>query len=365
MRSNVPITILASLSFEPRCVFATLQRLNTELIDSTITMLDYGSVATPGSDATALRHSNWTRIRESALSGRIKCRRQPIHPFSMSDIEELVTEWETGETDLLTDISCMTRPHLLGLAVALARVRDSSRWTIAYTRPLSYGDLNSPKSTQGWRDCLWLPFGEDPVLRHQGVALGLVLAGHEPDRVATALREIEPGAGIAVVSHQEGRPDLNQAVERRNRLLFAYLSQIRMPGPRGQDVSKHLADGGWEFVRVALRSDSVLHEVTTVVERIVRAATALESPIIFIPFGPKIVVFIAAWLLAKACRNQCWAIYPVAGTHPIGYSDGVAGTQLVEGKALAEAYRGLSDRLLGPAPNAVASAVGSADRTLG
>ena len=332
MTADSGLVTLAALSFEERCLAATKQVLTKETKPVSIVLLDYGATATPGSEATSLRNAHWAAIDNEASEHGIACSRRAINAYSMADLEEIVYQNTRGERRLLVDISCMTRPHILALAVSLTKAKNVESWTVAYTKPLSYGDLNAPNASGGWRDTLWLPLGEDPLLRNEGLALGLLAVGHEADRAGIALREIEPAAGIAIYSRRVDRPDLHRAALEKNRLLFSYLRQLRMPGPRGQAVKRFFRDGGWEIVGV--RMERVVEDVARVAARVVRAAVALDSPIVFIPFGPKLVVLIVAWLLARECPDRSWAIYPVARTHPLGYSDGVLATDLLDGSVL-------------------------------
>lgn len=325
MKSSPMFTTFAALSFEDRCLAAMQRELESTKTTSEVVMLDYGSTATPGSEATRLRHGHWTRIEQQCRKLGIACSRRAINAYSTEDMEEIVREKSETDQGLFVDISCMTKPHVLGLAASLAKLPDMTSWRIAYTKPLSYGDLNAPGSTGGWQDLLWLPLGDDPMLRNQGLAVGLLASGQEADRTSIALREIEPAAGIAMIPVRRDRPDLHRVVLDKNELLFSYLRELRMPGPRGKSSDKFFRNGGWEFIRI--RMDSVVVDVFDVVARIVRAALALDGPIVLLPFGPKIVVFLAAWFLAKECSNRCWAVYPVARTHPLGYSDGILTTE--------------------------------------
>ena len=165
-----------------------------------------------------------------------------------------------------------------------------------------------------------LPLGNDPSLSNQGVALGVMLLGSEADRSAIALNEFEPAAGVIVLSCRRARPDFYRSVRRNNALLIPYLRGLRMPGPRGRSIVKYFPSGGWESEEIQM--DDVVADTARCLSQVVAAASEIHAPVIMFPFGPKIVVFATSLYLALQYPEASWAVYPVANTHLVNYSDG-------------------------------------------
>jgi len=319
------VRVLAALSFEDRCTATVSNALVANHPPEVVIMLDYASRATPGVEAADRRNANWQTISALAHEVGVRCERFVINPYSMTDLLDLLAIHIRHDDQLLADITCMTRPHVLALAHALSRDHFTQEWSVAYTRPLSYGDLNAPSASGGWTDTLWLPMGENPILRNQGLALGVFAAGHQADRAGIALREIEPAAGVAMYFRRGNRPDLHRVALARNQQTFEYLSHLRMPGKRGKRVQEFLPNLGWEILGVDV--DNFEQPLAAIVGRIIAASVALDSPIILYPFGPKSVIFYVAWLLASDRSDHTWAIYPVSRTHALNYSDGILSTE--------------------------------------
>lgn len=318
--------LLAALSFEDRCVGAFRSAVNAGRRFESI-FFDYAGKATPEEAASYARYQNWEKIQELAAREGLPVARQRIDPYAMGPLERLVRHRALQCDSVVVDISCLTRPHVL--AVAQALLATDTAWTIAYSVPFSYGDLNARASHGGWRDTLVLPLGPDPSFSREGVSLGILLLGHEADRAAIALTEIEPATGIAIVACRRDRPDVHRRALAHNESLLEHLTRLRMPGPLGLDVLPFFPSGGWETSRIYF--ESLAEDVAAAAARVLRAARALNAPIVLFPFGPKLVVFLFAALLARTYPQASWAVYPVARTHPLNYSDGIASTIWLDG----------------------------------
>ncbi|MGH8601479.1 MAG: hypothetical protein ACREXR_01465 [Gammaproteobacteria bacterium] len=86
----------------------------------------------------------------------------------------------------------MTRIHVLGLAATLGTTLRELPWAIAYSSPENYGNLDSASKSLGWKDIIVAPIAETAVLLYEAYGRGIILAGHEADRLIVALSEIEP-----------------------------------------------------------------------------------------------------------------------------------------------------------------------------
>lgn len=321
--------LIAALSFEDRCLGA-LGSLLAEGEPFDVAVLEYGTDATPGREAHSLRSANLTTLRELCEPAGVAINRVSINPYAMGPLEKLLRECGEKYSEVFVDVSCLTRPHVLAAATALAGV--SFTWRVGYTSPQTYGDLNAPRGYGGWQDTLLLPLGPDPSLSREGVAIGILLVGHEAARSGIALDELEPATGLAVSTYVDDRPDLHRRALAQHDALLTHLFALRMPGPEGRKVLPYFPSGGWEREMIDL-GDAVA-SIAHVSERVLDAAAALNAPIVLYPFGPKVVVFSFGMLLALSYPQASWAMYPVPRTHPLTYSDGTAKTHWFNGSEL-------------------------------
>ncbi|MCI0557635.1 MAG: hypothetical protein MN733_04010 [Nitrososphaera sp.] len=105
----------------------------------------------------------------------------------------------------MIDISCMTRVHLIVIAQLLARRQlDPENTVFAYVSPQSY---NVEAGSVGWRDTILVRISGEPSMRREGHARGLVLAGHDGERLGLALSQLEPSSGLVVFATNARRPD--------------------------------------------------------------------------------------------------------------------------------------------------------------
>jgi hypothetical protein len=330
------VGFLGALSFEERCSAALTSWLEAESSQNRFAQFfSYDDKATPDVEANMARETNWERIRKLAAAARLPLERERLDPYSMGDLEGQIAAIAEQVDEIVLDLSCFTKLHLMAAARAVLRLDDSTGWSVTYSRPYSYGDLNAPKARGGWLDTLVLPLGDDPSLTNQGMALGVVLAGMEADRTAIALNELEPASGLIIFCRSVDRPDLQRLTIANNSLLLAHLQGLRMPGPQGKRILPYFSSGGWEVEKIQL--EFVVDELGRCLGRIVNAAEAIAAPVILFPFGPKIAVFLASLYLARHYPQASWTVYPIPKTHPIDYSDGVRGTDWYSGATLLDA----------------------------
>jgi hypothetical protein len=339
MSTQRRISLLAALSFEERCVASLTEWGNSNSGTlSSATFFSYEDRATPDFDANVAREANWRGICKFADSRNIQISRCAIDPYSMGPLESHICAAAANVDEIVIDLSCFTKLHLMAVARAILKLQGDTTWTICYSSPFSYGNLNAPASRGGWQDTLVLPLGDDPSLTNQGMALGLLLAGMEADRTAIAMSELEPASGLILLSRSEGRPDLQRLTRANNELLFEHLRGLRMPGPLGKKILPYFPSGGWEIERI--RTEDVIRDVTRCLGRVVTAAHAIRAPVILFPFGPKIVTFLASLYLARHYSGASWAIYPVPKTHPLDYSDGVRSIAWYKDSAISSIFDG-------------------------
>jgi hypothetical protein len=321
-------TFIGALSFEERCV-AGLELTRSEGVTGmTSTLFDYRQMATPGEDASELRQRSWTRASMSVSVGE-ELSRIHIDPYSMADAEELIRAQCSETGYIVIDITCMTKPHVLAAAAVLAQQPQTS-WRILYTIPETYGDLNSRRASRGWTDTLLLPLGPDPSLGNEGLSLGVIMLGHEAERSLIALEHLEPAAGAAIIFRRSDRPDLERVTRSRNRLLLERLQRLRMPVNSGLRRLSGDFPERWEVVQ--LEMDDVVDGTARLVSLLADHASHAHAPVVLYPFGPKLAIFVAGLVLWRQYPQASWAVYPVASTHPLDYSDGILRTVVLRGE---------------------------------
>lgn len=214
-----------------------------------------------------------------------------------------------GASHVVLDVSCLTKIHAIALA-APSVFAASLPWQIAYSMPETYGHLESSAGTgPGWRDVLVLPIGDSADVANETHARGIILAGHEGDRLVIALAETEPAGGVIITTNTERRPDLRKESERRNRKVTQLLVG------RG--------DERWSIEDIALKDPAALSRA---VETEINKALAEAAPVLLYPFGPKPFVALGAMQLAATPDLQGWFVYPIAVSYDVDYSYGVGNT---------------------------------------
>jgi hypothetical protein len=333
IRNPRHVRLLAALSFEERCLASLADWSGSDgNPKKSAVFFSYDDRATPDREANVLREANWRRIIELAEHSGTVVSRYKLDPYSMGPLEDYIEEAAADSDKIVIDLSCFTKVHLMAIARAVQKLDPGTAWSICYSSPFSYGDLNAPTARGGWQDNLVLPLGDDPSLAKQGMALGVLLAGMEADRSAIAMSELEPASGLIIIACTRGRPDMQRLAVANNSLLFTHLRELRMPGPLGKEILPYFPSGGWEVAKVYV--DSAVEDLSGYLSRIVRAANSLTAPVVLFPFGPKIVNFVAALYLARYYPAASWAIYPVPKTHPLDYSDGIRSTDWYEGEEI-------------------------------
>jgi hypothetical protein len=332
-------TLFAALSFEERCTAGFRSLIGHERKVAAV-FFDYHSDATPGAEALYARERNWSVLVDLAAEAECDLSRVRVNPYSMTGLQRLIEErTQTLDASFAIDITCFTRVHVLAIAQLLA-TQEPARWSITYTPPQAYGELE-PFAQGGWRDTLLLPLGPDPSLANEGAAIGVLLLGRDVGRATTALSYLEPAAGRIIVSTRFERPDFHRAILSRNAALIDYLKKLRMPGELGNRSLSYFPTGGWELQRIEF--EAVFTEVNRVLDSVIEAAEALSSPVVLFPFGQKLTTFAAALSLTSRFAHASWAVYPVATTHPLDYTEGASESQWYSGHEIALAGSSSAD----------------------
>lgn len=320
------VSFVGALSFEDRCVGA-LHGLGSRGRRLNGVIFDYGSEATPGSEAAEMRQRSWGRVSALCSQYDWNLERVSVNPYSVGDVRTLIEALAVPEQGrLVVDITCMTKAHVLGAATALAG--EDRDWAVSYSKPQVYGSVGTSHQA-GWRGTLTLALGRDPSFHNQGLALGLLIPGAEVERAYIALEEIESSAGVIASVKSQSRPDLHLATAAGNRNLYDYLGKQRLAGPKVEESGFIDVWGARSWVHRDIRETRVASDIFTTVGHLVESAKMLGGPIVLYPMGPKDAVFTAGLALSMLYEEASWAVYPVLVSHPLDYSEGVRAVQWV------------------------------------
>jgi len=298
-----PLLWIGALSFEERAS-ASLVRLAQYVIPAEVVVLEYPSEARQVFESRDRRSRVRSAIR-GVLGAGCVVRDPEVDPYSFYDLQEVVREFlsRVSEYSVVLDISCLTKIHAIALAELVSRnlVGDCE---VAYTVPENYGHMSGGPQT-GWRDVIVVPFAESARLLNEDSSRGIVIPGHEPERLIAALAELEPSGGAIVVADAAGRPDFRAISERRNRRIVSQLLRLR---------TYH-----WERTVIRISDWS---SISQLVQRQVIAAESKEAPVILFPYGPKPLVMAAALSLARSYEAGSWFVYPIPVSYDVNYSEG-------------------------------------------
>ncbi|MGE3513325.1 MAG: hypothetical protein AB7N65_31075 [Vicinamibacterales bacterium] len=276
-------------------------------------VLSYGDRATRGDVAARHRSAHLDEMVDRCRLLFDQVDVMQCEPYSIRDISDLVSDLIREVERPIIDVTCLTKVHTIGVARACAGA-GRRKWRIAYTLPSNYGasDIQGP-----WRDTLLVPIGEHPELRRPGHARGIMLLGNEPTRVMMTMSELEPSAGVVVVTSNTLRPDFGGRASDMNADLLAYLAQSSMPDA-GLSSGFRVNDS-WRLEGVDLRA---LDALDVVVGAEIARARVDGAPIVLFPYGPKPVIFGAAYRLAIDYGKASWALYTVRDSHSLSYCEG-------------------------------------------
>jgi hypothetical protein len=304
---------LGAVSFEERCKgsLEVLLKLGVKLKRGIA--LNYQTNVRPGPHAEDRRNENWRdleRLARTVMIEGIERRSAPAYLFQAAEetLNELVSDPEVDA--IVLDITCLTKIHALAAASVLARRTGTPRWVAAYSMPENYGiDPERNQDLPAWKDIIIAPLAETAQLFNETSGRGIILPGHEADRLIIALSEIEPAGGLIAVADTKRRPDLRYITQRRNQKTIQQLARMRA--------------SNWVKRVVGVTDTWMLGRY---VDQQIQLAMQHEAPVILFPFGPKSMVFAAAHRLAGRYPESSWFVYPIPSSYDAEYSSGLDDT---------------------------------------
>jgi hypothetical protein len=309
-----------ALSFEERCSgsLASIER-NDLRVDKMIA-LEYSIDPHPMTEGRERIRKNKDILQDfndRLCAEELEFKR--IDSYSFQGLQEIVeTAVESPDDFIIFDITCMTKIHALALAATLAQIGSSCKWAIAYSTPENYGNLGGLTKGFGWQDIIIAPLAETASLYNEANGRGIIITGHEADRLIVALGELEPTGGVIVVPDTPKRPDLRYVSTRINSKIVRQLTGMRL-----QSWTRHVV------------SIDDLAKLRSCISREVDLARRYEAPVMLFPYGPKSLIFFSALQLSSEYPEASWFVYPILSTHFVSYSEGIENTMWLMPKTVA------------------------------
>lgn len=299
-------------SFENRCLASLSRLVSKGVAVSHVYLVDYPTSAEPDYEDRRIRKAN----RELASALAVSCGAifhvNSVEAYASAGLELELAKFakDASKKIWVIDISCLTKIHVVTVAGFLmnsATIPVSIK--IAYTSPRAYGNLDRLSKQIGWNDVIIAPIAASANMYNEGQSRGLVIAGHESERLWSALNEIEPASGLLILGRIPSRPDITRLSEKINRGVIKHMAI---------DYSTAWAREVVDVSDIERLHELMLHEV--------EAASRANAPMILYPFGPKSLVLAAASFLLKNYPVGSWFVYPVPARYDLTYSEGSSGT---------------------------------------
>jgi len=305
---------IGAASFEDRCTASLSALASAGAVFTEAIVLDYGNSSGSAVEVD-LRRKNISKMRE--LGARL-LRQEPrlfvVNAYSFQELQDCILAL-SGDADLVVaDISCFTKIHTLALASCLPTMSRLPIHYIAYSVPESYTHLGSRRALPGWRDIIVAPLSDCAGLVNETHGRGVIIPGHEADRLIVGLAELEPSGGIIIHAETSRRLDLRYVSETANRKALRQLTK------------KH--PEAWKTYIVGTEEYSVL---ASRVRREIDLARSNNAPVILFPYGPKSHVYCAGAVLASEYPESSWFVYPIPLLYDLEYSSGVERTVWLAG----------------------------------
>lgn len=305
-------------SFEGRATAAIehIHRLGGE--PAAALLIDYPDTMETIAIEQARLHPKPPRVSDYMIHSKMM--RKQVNPHSFKDFCDAISEVTQDKyyRHVIIDITCITKIHAIAAASWLSqRSNLTSRVIIAYTRAENYGSSGGGIRSRGWKDIILAPFSSNAILKNERYGRGIVVLGHEADRLIVALGEIEPTSGVFIVPYTMHRPDLRERCDQLNMRII-----------------KRMLDGAvgtWKKITINVCDVSTLIDV---VKEQVDAAISNNAPVVLFPFGPKLQIFVAAYKISRMAPKTAWFVYPVPIVNDIFQTEGIDRTMWLDLKSL-------------------------------
>ena len=160
-------------------------------------------------------------------------------------------------------------------------------------------------------------------MTREGHAIGIVLPGHDAERLAIALEELEPFSGIVVFANTPQRPDFLARSRETNKYVIDRLKTLSLNlNLRESLPTTH--NPRWSFETSDIFKSQT---ISRCVDDAIEMAYEFRAPLVLFPFGPKIHTLIVSIHIAHAKYVDSYAVYPVPTRFQVGYTEGIGETK--------------------------------------
>lgn len=300
------LTWVGAVSFEERSTASLESLLATGATVRRVIALEYATTLRPARAGQNRRDKVRDKLRVLARS--LGCRDPEsveVHPYTFESLVAGLQQLAPDSTHpVVVDVSCLTKLHVIALGCHLSSRPPNEEWFACYTTPQNYTIASA--ETYGWQDILVVPLADSPTdFVNERNSRGVILAGHEGDRLNVSFHELEAAGGSFVYIQLPGRPDLRLRSTDVNRPLYRELTR------------RH--SSAWSKVVISQdRTDQLLE----LIEREVAAARRFSSPLVLYPYGPSAAVLNATMRLCQIYQEASWFVYAVPSGYDVNYTEG-------------------------------------------
>ena len=295
-------SFITTISFEKRnrAIINELTEMNVS--PKRALVFDYNTIAEPPDQDNDSREKNRQEI--FGMLNKKSClveHKSNFNAFAIMKSQKEIERFLLPSETLLIDITCMTRVNIFAIASLISKIKELEiELYIIYTSPRTYGFEHGKQL--GWKDVIFIPIGRTLDFKREGHARGIILVGHDRERLSLAMQEVEPSeGGILIYTATKSRPDFMVAAREANQII-----SDRMLKLKSQNDPTIYA---WLEKKVFIDETE---KIINYIEHELDKATDLDGPLILYPFGPKILSLQAAITLAIQNKVTSWAVYPIA-----------------------------------------------------
>jgi len=302
---------VGALSFEKRSIGTLAKLVEGGLVVTDAMLINYSTKAYPEEEDRKRREDNWVAFKNITAGIGISAPNPvSVEPYAFESIQVAVEDLIRSSSPdfIIFDITCLTKIHTMALAALLSCREDRPEWSVAYCSPENYGNLTSQDPGFGWKDVIIAPLDDTALLYNEGRSRGIIIIGHESDRLVVALSEVEPSGGVFLSAQTHNRPDLCLLAERKNNRAIRQLRQMRLSDWTQVSVSTHMPSMTIQYV-----------------DREIEIAKECHAPVLLFPFGPKPLIFATVRQLCTHYPQASWFIYPLPSAYDVDYTEGIGG----------------------------------------
>jgi hypothetical protein len=298
---------MGAASFEERVDASIHELRKREIRINEAFVLEYRSTTKLDKPAVRMRARRGLRLLEELKADpHCEVHQRHVLAHSGSDFADVLQEALlcAGARLLVVDITCLTKLQTLVMASKLAVRQEASPVSVAYTLPDNYAVVSEKHvGFKGFQHVVVAPLSDEGRLGDESNARGVIILGHESDRLVVALDELEAGSGSVVLPTTPFRPDFAYRGRAKNRRTLRRLHQF----------------GTWQRIAINFADSARMYAL---VENEAALASELGGPLIIYPMGPKTMIFAAGLAAASLYPEGSWFVYPIPSVYSSQVTEG-------------------------------------------